>query len=329
MYRYILKRLLLAIPVLIGATFLVFTIMHFAPGDPAKIILGSSATEAALELKRAELGLNDPFLVQFGNFMLGLLHGDMGTSYRTGQAVTSMIAARFWNTLILASSGMIFAIIIGIPVGIISAVKQYSTLDKTTMFVTLFFMAVPTFWFALILVIIFSLHLGWFPASGMAHGFPAILKSLVLPTVTLGFGFAALIARTTRSSVLEVMRQDYIDTARSKGITERKVIWKHMMKNALIPIVTIVGLNFGSLLGGSVLTETIFSWPGVGRFVVESISYKDTPSVLGSVVTLAVLFSIVNLVVDILYSFLDPRIKAQYKTKTRRSKKTGLVGKKV
>lgn len=315
MYRYVLKRLLLAIPVLIGATFLVFAIMDFAPGDPARIILGSGATEQALALKRAELGLDDPFLVRYGNFLLGLIQGDLGISYRNGQAVTELIWGRLGNTLILAAAGMIFAVIVGIPVGIISAIKQYSTLDKTTMFLTLFFMAVPTFWFALILVIIFSLNLGWFPASGMGHGLIPLLKSLVLPTVTLGFGYAALIARTTRSSVLEVMRQDYIDTARSKGITERAVIWTHMMKNALIPIVTIIGLNFGTLLGGSVLTETIFSWPGVGRFVVESISNKDIPSVLGSIVMLAILFSLVNLIVDILYSFLDPRIKSQYSVK--------------
>lgn len=312
MYRYIIKRLLMAIPVLLGATFLVFTIMDLAPGDPAILILGSSATEEALILKRAELGLDKTFLVRYLNFIINLLRGDMGISYRNGQAVTTLIKGRLSNTLLLASLGMLFAVVVGIPVGIISAVKQYSLLDKVTMFVTLFFMSVPTFWFGMILVMIFSLYLGWFPASGMAHEFPEIIRSLVLPTITLGFGYAALIARTTRSSVLEVMRQDYIDMARSKGITERKVIWRHMMKNALIPIVTVIGLNFGTLLGGSVLTESIFSWPGVGRFVVESISFKDTPAVLGSVVTLALLFSIVNLVVDILYSFLDPRIKSQY-----------------
>jgi peptide/nickel transport system permease protein len=309
--------LLLAIPVLIGATFLVFTIMDFAPGDPAKIILGNGATEEALILKRAELGLDRPFFIRYGSFLLDLLKGDMGISYRNGQAVTDLIFGRLSNTLLLASLGMLFAVVIGIPIGIISAVKQYSALDNITMVLTLFFMAVPTFWLGMILVLIFALHLGLFPPSGMMRGFPDLLQSLVLPTITLGCGYAALIARTTRSSVLEVMRQDYIDTARSKGITERKVIWRHMMKNALIPIVTVIGLNFGTLLGGSVLTESIFSWPGVGRFVVESISFKDIPSVLGSVVTLAVLFSLVNLIVDILYSFLDPRIKSQYQTKKR------------
>ena len=274
MLRYIIKRIIFAIPVLIGATFLVFTIMDLAPGDPARIILGSNATEAALASLRDSMGLNDPFLVRYGRFILGLLHGDLGTSYRNGQAVFSLIMGRLGN-----------------------------------------------FWFALILVIIFSLNLGWLPSSGMQHGFPDNLISLILPTLTLGCGYAALIARTTRSSVLEVVRQDYIDMARAKGLTENAVIWKHMLKNALIPIVTVVGLNFGTLLGGSVLTESIFSWPGVGRFVVDSISYKDTPAVLGSVVTLAILFTIVNLIVDLLYAFLDPRIKSEYQSSWKRAKK--------
>ena len=312
MRRYILKRLLWTIPVLIGATFLVFAILDKAPGDPAKIILGSGATAEAIAMKRAELGLDDPFFIRYGRFLINLFQGDLGVSYRNGEAVTSLIIGRLGNTVVLAASGMLFAIIVGIPVGVISAIKQYSVLDKVTMVVTLFFMAVPTFWFALILVIIFALNLHWLPATGMGHSFPELMRTLILPTITLGFGYAALIARTTRSSVLEVMRQDYIDTARSKGITEQKVIWKHMMKNALIPIVTVIGLNFGTLLGGSVLTETIFSWPGVGRFVVESISNKDIPCVLGSIVMLSILFTLVNLIVDILYVYLDPRIKSGY-----------------
>lgn len=313
MWRYILKRMLYAIPVLIGATFLVFTIMHFAPGDPARIILGSNAPEEVLEALRQQLGVNDPFFIRYGNFMKNLLMGDLGTSYRNGQPVASLILGRLVNTLYLATAGILFAIVIGIPIGVLSAIKQYSLLDNATMFATLFLMAVPTFWLALIFVIVFSVHLGWFPASGMGRGFVAFWMSMILPTLTLGFGFAALIARTTRSSVLEVARQDYIDMARAKGLSESVVIWKHMMRNALIPIVTVIGLNFGALLGGSVLTESIFSWPGVGRFVVESISFKDTPAVLGCVVTLAILFTLVNLGVDLLYAFLDPRIKSQYK----------------
>lgn len=318
MARYIIKRILLAIPVLIGATFLVFTILFFTPSDPARMILGSSATEEAIEAMNEELGINDPFFVRYFNYMKGLVQGDMGRSYRNNSSVSETIAGRLGNTLILASAGMLFAIIIGIPVGILSAVKQYSKIDNATMFITLFLTAVPTFWYALILVIIFALKLHWLPASGMGVGLVPLLKSLILPTITLGSGYAAMIARTTRSSVLEVIRQDYIDTARAKGVSEKTVIWKHMLKNALIPIVTVVGLNFGSLLGGSVLTETIFSWPGVGRYVVDSISYRDTNAVLGSVVTLTILFTIVNLAVDIIYALIDPRIKSQYAVKRRK-----------
>jgi len=314
LYKYILKRILMAIPVLVGATFLVFTIMYFAPGDPAEIILGSNATHEALEALRIKLGVNDPFIVQYGRFFFNLLRGDLGISYRNSLPVTSLIADRLCNTIYLAVSGILFAVIVGIPVGVISAIKQYSLLDDIIMFATLFVTAVPTFWLALILVIVFSVNLGWFPASGMGRGASDFLISLILPMLTLGCGYAALIARTTRASVLDVKRQDYIDTARAKGLSENVVIWRHMMQNALIPIVTVIGLNFGVLLGGSVLTESIFSWPGVGRFVVESITYKDTPAVLGSIVVLAILFTLVNLLVDLIYAVLDPRIKSQYQS---------------
>ena len=312
MWRYILKRTLMAIPVLLGATFLVFAIMYVAPGDAARIMLGNDASEKAVEALREQMGLNDPFLVQYAHFVMNLLKGDLEVSYRNAQPVASLIFGRLSNTIFLAVSGILFSIVIGIPVGIISAVRQYSLLDNITMFITLTLTAVPTFWLALILVIVFSVNFRIFPPSGMGHNFHDFVVSMVLPTLTLGFGYAALIARTTRASVLDVVRQDYINTARAKGVDESTVIWSHMMKNALIPIVTVIGLNFGVLLGGSVLTESIFSWPGVGRFVVESISYKDTPAILGSIVVLAVLFTLVNLLVDLLYAFLDPRIKSQY-----------------
>ncbi len=312
MWRYILKRTLMAIPVLLGATFLVFAIMYVAPGDAARIMLGNDASEKAVEALREQMGLNDPFLVQYAHFVMNLLKGDLGVSYRNAQPVASLIFGRLSNTIFLAVSGILFSIVIGIPVGIISAVRQYSLLDNITMFITLTLTAVPTFWLALILVIVFSVNFRIFPPSGMGHNFHDFVVSMVLPTLTLGFGYAALIARTTRASVLDVVRQDYINTARAKGVDESTVIWSHMMKNALIPIVTVIGLNFGVLLGGSVLTESIFSWPGVGRFVVESISYKDTPAILGSIVVLAVLFTLGNLLVDLLYAFLDPRIKSQY-----------------
>jgi peptide/nickel transport system permease protein len=208
---------------------------------------------------------------------------------------------------------MLVAVVVGIPVGIISAKKQYSVFDNVTMVVTLILAASPAFWLGLMLVLLFSLNLGWFPSSGMGSGFGGVIKSLILPAITVGSNTAALVARMTRSSMLEVIRQDYIDTARAKGLKESVITYKHMLKNALIPIITVVGLQFGVLLGGSVMTETVFSWPGVGRFVVEAIKTKDIPSVLGSVVVLCILFSFVNLFVDILYAYVDPRIKSQYK----------------
>ena len=221
------------------------------------------------------------------------------------------------NTMILAGAAVFIAVVIGIPVGIISAIKQYTIFDNVVMMVTLFLAASPVFWMGLMLVIIFALNLGIFPAAGMKTGFPGLLISLVLPAFTLSSNTMATIARTTRASMLEVVRQDYIDTARSKGLKESTVILRHMLKNALIPIVTMIGLSFGGLLGGSVVTESIFAWPGVGRFVVESINFKDTPSVLASVVMLSIFSTFVNLFVDLLYAFVDPRIKSQYQSKRR------------
>ena len=311
MARYIIKRILMAIPVLIGATFLVFAIMDFTPSDPARIILGSNATEEALANLRASMGLNDPFLVRYGRFLLGLLHGDLGTSYRNNKDVFELILGRLGNTVVLATSGILFSVIVGIPVGIISAIKQYSRLDNITMFITLFLMAVPTFWFALILVIIFSLNLGWLPSSGMQHGFPDNLISLILPTLTLGCGYAALIARTTRSSVLEVVRQDYIDMARAKGLTENAVIWKHMLKNALIPIVTIITSWFVSIFGGSVVIESIFLWNGLGNTMLTALRNLDSPLYLAMMMFYVVITLIGNLLMDIAYCVADPRVKLQ------------------
>jgi peptide/nickel transport system permease protein len=314
MYKYILKRLLMLIPVLLGATFLVFCIMDLSPGDPAVTILGADATPESIARLREELGLNQPLLVRYAEFIGGLLKGDLGNSYKNNLSVMEQIKDRLPNTFILAMSGMIVAVLIGIPVGIISAKRQYSLFDNVAMVFTLIGAASPAFWFGLMLVIIFSLKLGWFPSAGMGSGFVGATVSLILPAFTLGINTAALVARMTRSSMLEVIRQDYIDTARAKGLKESIITYRHMLKNAMIPIITVVGLQFGVLLGGSVMTESVFSWPGVGRFVVEAIKTKDTPSVLGSVVVLCILFTFVNLFVDILYAYADPRIKSQYKT---------------
>lgn len=317
MLKYIMKRFIFVIPVLLGATLLVFTIMEFTPGDPARLILGDEATQEDIDALREEMGLNDLFAVRYVRFVADMLHGDLGVSYRNNLDVSDQIVQRMKNTMILAGAAVFIAVVIGIPVGIISAIKQYTIFDNVVMMVTLFLAASPVFWMGLMLVIIFALNLGIFPAAGMKEGFPALLISLVLPAFTLSSNTMATIARTTRASMLEVVRQDYIDTARSKGLKESTVILRHMLKNALIPIVTMIGLSFGGLLGGSVVTESIFAWPGVGRFVVESINFKDTPSVLASVVMLSIFSTFVNLFVDLLYAFVDPRIKSQYQSKRR------------
>ncbi|MCF6459952.1 nickel ABC transporter permease [Clostridium sp. Cult3] len=308
MHRYILRRLLLLIPVIIGVTFLVYTIMFFTPGDPALIMLGENAPAEQVEQLRENMGLNDPFIVQYLRFLKNALKGDFGRSYSTKKPVFDEVFSRFPATLKLTVAGLIVAVAIGIPVGIISATKQYSAVDSISMVLALLGVSMPNFWLGLMLILLFSVRWGILPSGGDA-GF----KALILPAITLGTGVAAIITRMTRSSMLEVIRQDYIRTARAKGVTEKKVINKHALKNALIPVVTVIGLQFGYLLGGAVLTETVFSWPGVGRLMVEAIKQKDTPMVLASVIFMSVVFSIVNLLVDILYAFLDPRIKSQYR----------------
>ncbi|QQO09534.1 ABC transporter permease [Breznakiella homolactica] len=317
MIKYILKRLLLMIPVLLGVTFIVFFILNLTPGDPAAIILGDQATAEALELKREELGLNDPLLVRYFNYMKNMLRGDLGTSYKNKISVWDQVWDKFPNTVILAFAGIFVALLIGIPVGILSAKKQYTAMDNVSVVLSLVGVSMPNFWLGLLFSLLFALKLGWLPSQGMGTGFIPLLRSIVLPALTLGTGAAATVVRMTRSSMLEVIRQDYIFTARSKGITEQEVTRRHMFKNALIPIITAVGLQFGVLLGGAMLTETVFSWPGLGRLMVDSIGSKDIPMVLGAVIFMAVTFSIVNLCVDIIYAFVDPRIKSQYKTTSK------------
>lgn len=308
MHKYVLKRILLLIPVLLGVSLLVFAIMSLTPGDPAQLILGENAPKAAVLKLREEMGLNDPFFMQYFRFVKNAIMGDFGRSYTTGREVFGEIFARFPNTLILAIIGIIISVCIGIPIGIISATRQYSFLDSFSMVVALLGVSMPVFWLGLMLILTFSVKLGWLPSGGFDG-----LKSIILPAITLGVGSAAIITRMTRSSMLEVIRQDYIRTARAKGVAEKVVINKHALKNALIPIITVVGLQFGHLLGGAVLTESVYSWPGVGRLMVDAIRQKDTPTVLAAVVFLAAAFSVVNLLVDILYAYVDPRIKSQYK----------------
>lgn len=307
MIKYILNRLLMLIPVIIGVTFLVFFIISLTPGDVAAMIIGDGATQEAIQELRTEMGLNDPLIVQYGRYMKDLVTGNMGESYATGKAVSSEVASRFPNTFKLTILSILVSIIISIPIGVVSATRQYSIFDSLGMVLALIGISMPSFWLGLILIIVFALNLGWFPSGG-AEGF----TSVILPAITLGVASTASITRTTRSSMLEVIRQDYIRTAKAKGVSNRKVIKKHALKNALIPAITVIGLEFGVMLGGAILTETVFSWPGIGRLMVESIQRKDTPMVLGCIITFSVCFSIVNLVIDILYAYIDPRIKANY-----------------
>lgn len=314
MYKFVLKRLLQLIPVIIGVTFIVFFIMNLAPGDPAAIILGDQATAEALAMKREELGLNDPLLIRYFNYMKNLLRGDMGTSYKNNIPVWNQVIDRLPNTAILAVAGIFIALLFGIPIGILSAKKQYSLLDNISMVAALIGVSMPNFWSGLLLVMLFSLTLGWLPSQGMGSGgVIPVLRSIILPSLTLGINSMAMVARMTRSSMLEVIRQDYISTAQAKGLDDHVITTQHMLRNALIPIITAVGLQFGHLLGGAMLAETVFSWPGLGRLMVDSIKSRDIPMVLGCVVFMATMFSIVNLIVDIVYAFVDPRIKSMYK----------------
>ncbi|PWM22718.1 MAG: peptide ABC transporter permease [Oscillospiraceae bacterium] len=307
MYRYIIKRLLLLIPVIIGASFIIFCIISLAPGDVTTVKAGDASDEVLAEM-RDELGLDDPLIVQYGRYLWNLLHGDMGQSYYTNTSVFTEYFAKFPNTLRLAFWSMVLGVAIALPIGIISAIKQYSLLDNCGMIVALVGVSMPVFWEGLLLILLFSLKLGWFPSGGNTLPF-----SMVLPALTAGTHMAATVTRMTRSSMLEVIRQDYICTARAKGLSEKVVILKHAFRNALIPIVTTTGITFGTAIGGALVTETVFSWPGVGRLVVESINRRDTPMIMGCIILTTVCICIINLVVDILYAYIDPRIKAQYK----------------
>ncbi|MFW5688501.1 MAG: nickel ABC transporter permease [Spirochaetota bacterium] len=306
MYQYIIRRLILTVPVVLGVSIIVFSIIRLLPGDPARAVAGVNATPEYIEQVREEYGLNDPIYVQYWNFLTNLISGDLGRSTFSSRLVTTEIRERFPRTLLLASVSLVLATVIGVSAGIVSATRRNSIFDNASMFVALVGVAAPVFWMALMLQLLFSVQLRLLPATGMGG-----IQHLILPSITLGMASAALMARITRSSVLDVLRQDFITTARAKGVSERMVIYKHALKNALIPVVTVLGLQFGILLGGAVLTETVFAWPGVGRLLVDAILRRDYPVVQGTVMLLAFLFVVINLVVDIVYAFLDPRIHYQ------------------
>ena len=308
MLKFILMRLAMMVPVLLGVMLVVFTLNYVAEGNPALAILGDAAPPEAIAQLRKEMGLDDPFVTQFIRFVASTARLDFGRSFVTNRPVADEIIARFPTTFQLAFMSVLLALFLGIPLGIISATKQYSLLDGAATFLGLLSVSIPNFWLGMMMIILFSVNLRMLPPSGFTTP-----MHWILPTLAVGTSVAAYIMRMTRSSMLEVVRQDYIRTARAKGQKESIVIYRHALKNALIPIVTVAGLQFGILLGGAVLTETIFAVPGLGFFMVTAIGQRDYPVIQGGVLLIAVAFSFVNLLVDILYAFIDPRIRSQYK----------------
>lgn len=331
MLKYIIKRILLVVPVLLGVSIMVFLVMHLFTTDPAAIMLGQHATADQIAALRQSLGLNDPLYLQYWRFLSGLLQGDFGRSLMTKTPVIDELLTRFPATFELALASVLLASIVGVTVGVIAAVKQNSFFDYLSMVGALLGVSMPIFWLGLILIVIFSVTLNILPVSGridigmepalitgsyildsiLTGNIPSLvsaLKHLALPAIALASYSTAIIARMTRSTMLEVIRQDYIRTARSKGLAEKVVIIKHALRNALIPIITVIGLEIGTLLGGAVLTETVFSWPGVGSLVVNGILASDYPLVQGTILVIATIFVVVNLLVDLLYAYLDPRI---------------------
>lgn len=320
MIRYVGKRLLTMIPILLVVAILIFCLMDFVPGDPVQIMMGDSATPAQIEEARERLGLNDPFLQRLGRYLWDLLHFDFGTSYIFGTDVGAELLSRFPRTVTLALLCVSASVIIGVPIGIACAMNANKPIDRIWMFLTLLGNSMPGFWLALMLVILFALRLGWLPSNGIGGW-----KYYVLPVIANSLGSFASIARQTRSSMLEVIRSDYVVTARSKGLPEKDVIWKHALPNALIPIITICGSRFGHMLGGTTIIESVFSIPGIGLYMIDGINSRDYPVVQGSIIYIAFTFSLMMLVTDLVYAFVDPRIKAQYvreKKKQEKSEKT-------
>ena len=303
MFKFIVRRFLQTIPVVIGVTLLVFSLMHLIPGDPAQIMAGETAPPAQVERMRERLGLNDPIYVQYGRYMSNLLQGDMGQSIRSSRDVLDEIRPRFWITVKLALYSTVLSVFIGLIAGVFSAVRRYGIADTTIMIVALFGLSMPNFWLGLMLIQYFSIELRWLPPSGWGTW-----QQTILPVITLGTAGAAIIARVTRASMLEVINQDYVRTARAKGLSERVVIYKHGLKNAMIPVITVVGLELGVLLSGTVLTETVFSINGMGRMVIQAIGSRDFPVVQGVVLIFALMFVLVNFLVDVSYRYFNKRV---------------------
>ncbi|WP_394011729.1 ABC transporter permease [Anaerococcus cruorum] len=309
MTKYILKRLLILIPTLLGVSFIVFSLLYLSPGDAALAAAGPNATKETVEAIRQKLGLNEPFLVQYGNYLKNLvLHFDLGKSYQSGRSVIEALLRVFPTTIKLASGALFISIIMGISFGVLAAIKKNTIIDSIITAFGMVGLAMPIFWSGLLLIIVFSTKLKVLPASGFSS-----FKQMILPWFALGFQSSAVIMRMTRSAMLDVLDKDYIRTALSKGLLKRKIILVHALKNAMVPVITTIGLQAGGLLGGSILTETIFSIPGIGRLMVDSIKTRDYPIILGAILLIGIVYSLISIIVDILYGFINPRIKAEYK----------------
>jgi peptide/nickel transport system permease protein len=304
MVRFLVRRLLLTIPVILGVATLVFSLIHLVPGDPVQAMLGESASPADMADLRGRLGLDRPLLVQYGRFLKGLAKGDLGTSLRTNQPVAAAIGERLPATFELAIVAMVLAVLFAVPLGIIAAVRAGTHVDHAATTLALVGISMPNFWLGPILAIVFSVTLGWLPVSGRGT-----LAHLVLPAITLAAPLSAVLARMTRASVIEELRELYVVAARARGASRARAILHHAFRNSLIPIVTVLGLQFGAVLTGAVITETIFAWPGVGRLLIQSIGFRDYPLVQGCVLLIAVTYVSMNLVTDLVYGFLDPRIR--------------------
>ncbi|MBE6970500.1 MAG: ABC transporter permease [Ruminococcaceae bacterium] len=310
MYRYILKRILMVIPVLLGVIIVVQGIMELNPADPVYQIVGESATEEQIEAAREEYGLNDPFVVRLGRYIWNFCHGDLGTSYTTRESVMKTYWSQLPATIELAVVAVVVGLLLSQPLGIHAATHQNSLTDSSCMIFSLIGVSMPGFWSGLLLMLLFALYLGWLPSAGNDHWY-----SVILPGLTQGFYMTGFMTRSTRSAMLETVRSDYMTTALAKGVNRKKAVMKHAYKNAQIPIVTAAGVQFAHIIGGSVTVEKLFSWPGVGRALVTAITSRDIPVVTGYITMTAVLICLVNLVIDIIYAFIDPRIKAQYSGK--------------
>lgn len=307
MGKYILKRLLLLIPILLCVSFIVYAIVDLSPADPTYLLISDNSSAEQVATVRALYGLDDPFIVRYGNYLFDLARGDLGTSFLTKESVINELLVRFPYTLQLSALSLLVAIVVSVPLGILSAYKQNTWIDSLSTAFAMLGISIPTFWLGLLLILLFALNLGWLPAFGAMEP-----MSIILPTVCLSIQSMASMMRTTRSSMLEVLRQDYLRTARAKGVKESVVIWKHALKNALIPMLTVIGGSFGQMLGGAIITETVFAWPGVSSYIIDAALRADPAPVVSSVVVITGFVIVIQLVVDILYAYVDPHIKSIY-----------------